>query len=159
MNERDVEALARAALEDDKRATPGPWAFEAVPCNCGDCGPVAHVTANDHVVIDGHAYTSTPCDPSDGELIAAARSREPLLALEVLRLRAWLRYLAGDNYSHDEDWKMQKHAEAALSGEPAPIGIEALLKTWAPIVERAAEKAREAMAEALSVSPAPEPKP
>lgn len=61
---KDILALAREAIEDDKRATPGPWTCGASPTWC-----IPRVSSH-----------------ADLEFIAAARDREPKLAAYVLKL-------------------------------------------------------------------------
>ena len=103
----DLESLAREALEDAKRGTPGPWTssdFEIYPseggpdvscdngCDggCDDderapiqCARVSHAT---EVIADVYGLQQFAAEA--GRFIAAARTREPLLAAEVLRLTA-----------------------------------------------------------------------
>lgn len=61
---KDILALAREAIEDDRRATPGPWTCGASPTWC-----IPRVSSH-----------------ADLEFIAAARDREPKLAAYVLKL-------------------------------------------------------------------------
>lgn len=82
--------LAQQALADDQKATPGPWRVgedkrENAASLCAQ--PVNATTGKpqgpeESVIIPfGRAH-------SDAAFIAAARSREPLLAAEVVRLTA-----------------------------------------------------------------------
>jgi hypothetical protein len=78
--------LAKAALEDDEKATPGPWRIESVWTS-------EHSGAD--AVFGATTQLVCTCDEHDGgygggqrnvEFIAAARTREPQLAREVIRL-------------------------------------------------------------------------
>lgn len=64
--------LAREALKDDKRATPGPWTPSANPQRWVEINVV-----QEQVIANRDA---------DAAFVAATRTREPLLAAEVLRL-------------------------------------------------------------------------
>lgn len=77
--------LAREALEDDRKATPGPWVIEWT-----DDGRVSDISADGRdgiVQADCGVY---PPKPDDGRFIAAARTREPALA-------AWVASVLGNN--------------------------------------------------------------
>ena len=99
----DLESLAREALEDAKRGTPGPWSssdFEVYPseggpdvsCESGcdggcddderapiQCARVSHAT---EVIADVYGLQQFAAEA--GRFIAAARTREPLLAQAYL---------------------------------------------------------------------------
>ena len=83
--------LARAALEDDKRATPGPWradvgSFEGQAHGVTASTPPEHWSGK--AILVSHLFYRN--DANDMNAIAAARTREPRLAafvLDVLKCR------------------------------------------------------------------------
>jgi len=66
----DLRALCEAALEDDRRATPGPWRGQFRYVHLGDGRAIA-----DTYAIEGNA-----------SFIASARTREPKLARALKRI-------------------------------------------------------------------------
>lgn len=106
MSEQDIEALARAALEDAEKTT---LPFElSVPWFEEQGGPMPRRDAARRNL----------------EWFGAAREREPALAREVLRLRAWMRHFQGwtfgDWTQDDLEAGLREAFEPALRGDPAP---------------------------------------
>jgi len=136
----DIEALARAAIEQDAKATPGPYVIEPLARKYYRtevrCGDDMHLTACGSQDDEGHApssrelerYKTTLDDPELWELfcdshhesqltldtvswICAARTREPALAREVIAVRALL--LEAFNLNADFDgWATWKQKTA-----------------------------------------------
>jgi hypothetical protein len=84
----DILKLALEALKDDKRATPGPWRFEAGSFSEGGghiltAAPTSRSWTDSPLAISNYFYKG---DRSDWSLIAAARTREPALARWVERV-------------------------------------------------------------------------
>lgn len=65
----DILQLAREALADDAKATPGPWEWRMLVLYAPKCEVPHAITA-----MDANAAWSTAAD--DSALIAAARTRE-----------------------------------------------------------------------------------
>lgn len=99
--------LATEALADDRSATPGPWAIDGDTDHRGEYR-VDGITSPDGFVVicDSGVY---PPDEPTARFIAAARTREPLLAAGVLQLLEEQRKLTllwqalGDNTDEVED--------------------------------------------------------
>lgn len=81
----DIEQLCREALEDDKRATPGPWRQGNVETYHVFC-PYADALAPElgRVLLRMNTHFEHEADTA---FIAAARTREPLLAKALLAER------------------------------------------------------------------------
>lgn len=90
----DISQLALEALEDDNRVTPGPWTTcRAQPDAKCPCRLIWSIPVDMTVVSASEEGTNEReggdvATPADLCFIATARTREPLLAAEVLRLRA-----------------------------------------------------------------------
>jgi hypothetical protein len=83
----DLLQLAREALEDDKRATPGPWAFRQERGHGPDW--FLYTLSDEPRARTYREWCHMAVGPSyvhDQEFITRARTREPKLAQEVLRL-------------------------------------------------------------------------
>ena len=80
----DLAILATEALADARSATPGPWAIDGDTDHRGEYR-VDGITSPDGFVVicDSGVY---PPDEPTARFIAAARTREPLLAAGVLDL-------------------------------------------------------------------------
>jgi hypothetical protein len=85
VSDSDLVVLARAALEDEKRGTPGPWHTYETEADIGARGGFWYVNADDkhkNATVAEVGYGKA--HGIDASIITAARSREPLLACGYL---------------------------------------------------------------------------
>lgn len=93
MTNDQLLALARAALADEKRGTPGPWVTD-VWCNTNGPGVVPIGPVSVGAFDDEPGAVQYIRAETDARIIAAARTREPHLAKAVVAMLAELDYLA-----------------------------------------------------------------
>jgi hypothetical protein len=77
-----LRALAQKAIDDDKRATPGPWEALALRTSFSPQPQNSFVLLPDNRGI----HIAEHVRPDDAEVIAAMRTREPVLAAGIGRL-------------------------------------------------------------------------
>lgn len=111
----DVLQLALEALADDAVATPGPWFTTSDTCLVyTDAGPKTGAQIAD--AFDNTLWPDEQCIVN-ARAIAAARTREPTLAAEVVRLRqsesSWNKEAA----RHEQDHQAAYEAREQLRGE------------------------------------------
>jgi len=85
VSDSDLVGLARAALEDEKRGTPGPWHTYETEADIGARGGFWYMNADDknkNATVAEVGYGKA--HGIDASIIATARTREPLLACGYL---------------------------------------------------------------------------
>ena len=119
----DLLQLAREALEDDKRATPGPWkwwtsnSFRRLSAVAD--GDVAYAFMSRS---DGHPDIAI--QDKDMKLIERARTREPLLAAEVARLTECLAKANSNHETFERLWYLTQDECEAVQADRDQLQAE-----------------------------------